>query len=579
VFGISAATVGILAIAVLLAAAASAQPGTTERASVSSSGEQGNDLSGSPSISADGRFVAFSSYASNLVPGDTNGDLDVFVRDRELGTTERVSLSPIGDQGDGDSYYPSISADGRFVAFQSSASSLVPGDTNGVVDVFVRDRQLGTTERVSVSSSGGQGNNESGYPSISADGRFVAFQSYASNLVPGDTNGRADVFVRDRQLETTERVSLSSSGEQGNSESWYLSISADGRFVAFQSSASNLVPGDTNVDHDVFVRDRQLGTTGRVSVSSSGEQGNYAASRYPSISADGRFVAFSSYAPNLVPGDTNGTHDVFVRDRELGTTERVSLSSSGEQGNSQSWDPSISADGRFVAFFSWASNLVPGDTNGYLDAFVRDRELGTTERVSLSSSGEQGNDISGWFYALSVSANGRFVAFRSDASNLVAGDTNGYRDVFVRDREAEWYDVSGTVTFQDLDASAVPPSSVAVSVRWHGSLFGSYEAELGPDGSYSLLLPAGELTLSAKHTHWLRHAVDADNSGGPVDGVDFSLVNGDCNDDNSVDLRDLAQVLFRLGKDDPMADLDEDGLVGLGDLAIVLRNFGFVGDG
>jgi Tol biopolymer transport system component len=402
--------------------------GTTERLSVSSAGEQGDGPSAAPAISAEGRFVVFSSSASNLVPGDTNGHIDVFVRDRDSGTTERVSVSSAGEQGNSISGMPAISADGRYVAFWSQAYNLVPGDTNGYPDVFVRDRVSGTTQRVSMSSAGEQGNYDSLWPSISADGRFVAFMSQASNLVPGDT-GYYDVFVRDRVSGTTERVSVSSAGEQGNGPSSDPAISADGRFVVFSSSASNLVPGDTNGHIDVFVRDQVSGTTERASVSSAGEQASYY-SRDPAISADGRYVAFWSQAYNLVPGDTDGYNDVFVRDRVSGTTERVSVSTAGEQASYDSWYPAISADGRFVIFSSLASNLVPADT-GYDDVFVRDRVSGTTERVSVTSAGEQGDGPSS---DPAISADGRFVVFSSWASNLVPGDTNANCDVFLRDR-------------------------------------------------------------------------------------------------------------------------------------------------
>jgi Tol biopolymer transport system component len=379
-------------------------------------------------MSADGRFVAFLSFASNLVPADTNGSDDIFVRDGTTHTTTRVSVSSTGAQGSNASAQPSISADGRFVAFRSFASNLVPGDTNGVLDLFVRDRTTHTTTRISVSSTGAQGNGNSFDPSMSADGRFVAFDSDASNLVLNDTNFADDVFVRDRTTHTTRRVSVSSTGAQGNDGSSDPSISADGRFVAFRSSASNLVPGDTNGVLDLFVRDRTTHTTTRISVSSTGAQGNEN-SYDPSISGDGRFVAFFSFASNLMPADTNGVPDIFVRDRTTHATTRVSLSSSGAQGDDLSLEPSISADGRFVAFDSSASNLVPGDTNGVQDVFVRDRVTHTTTRVSASSSGAQGDDSS---FVPSISADGRFVAFDSSASNLVAGDTNAQPDMFVR---------------------------------------------------------------------------------------------------------------------------------------------------
>jgi Tol biopolymer transport system component len=419
-------------IVLLLAAPGLAAGGSTTRVSVSSRERQGNDISVQSSISADGRYVAFISYASNLVAGDTNGTWDVFVRDTAKGKTIRVSVSSAGAEANDESFLPSISADGRYVAFHSFASNLVAGDTNALPDVFVRDILKGRTTRVSVSSRERQGNGASYDPSISADGRYVAFHSEASNLVPGDTNGRGDIFVRDILEGRTILVSVSSGELEGNGVSSAPSISADGRYVAFQSEASNLVAGDTNALPDVFVRDILKGRTTRVSVSSGELEGNGASSA-PSVSADGRYVAFHSEASNLVPGDTNGWGDIFVRDTAKGRTIRVSLSSAGGQANSDSFLPSISADGRYVAFGSYASTLVAGDTNGWGDIFVRDTAKGRTIRVSLSSEGGQGNLGSDW---ASISADGRYVAFSSEASNLVAGDTNGWGDIFVRDRGA-----------------------------------------------------------------------------------------------------------------------------------------------
>jgi Tol biopolymer transport system component len=343
--------------------------------------------------------------------------------------TQRVSLATDGAQAHGLSQFPSISADGRYVAFTSFATNLVPADSNGFSDIFVRDRQSGTTERVSLDSAGEQGNGDSDYPSISADGRYVAFTSFATNLVAGDTNGFNDVFVRDRQSRTTELVSVDSSGEQGNGGGGTNSISPNGRYVAFSNSSTNLVPGDTNGAVDVFLRDRQTGTTELVSVDSSGMQANDFTSS-PSISADGRYVTFESLATNLVHDDTNGIWDVFVRDRQSGTTDLVSVDSGGMHGNGGSYRSSISNNGRYIAFYCEASNLVPGDTNGKGDVFVHDRQSGTTERVSVASGGTQGDSVS---FASSVSADGRYVAFDSGATILVPGDTNGLPDVFVRD--------------------------------------------------------------------------------------------------------------------------------------------------
>ncbi|MEP6516621.1 calcium-binding protein [Microcoleus vaginatus] len=401
------------------------------RVSVDSAGNQAIGRSLFPSISANGRFVAFTSNASNLVPGDTNNDFDIFVRDLLTNTTTRVSVDSAGNQGNNRSFDPSISADGRFVAFTSDASNLVPGDTNSSEDIFVRDLLTNTTTRVSVDSAGNQGNNRSGAPSISADGRFVAFSSDASNLVLGDTKDNEDIFVRDLLTNTTTRVSVDSAGNSGNNRSFIPSISANGRFVAFQSEASNLVPGDTNNNIDVFVRDTITNTTTRVSVDSAGNQAR-GISALASISADGRFVAFLSDAFNLVPGDTNNSRDFFVRDLSTNTTTRVSVDSAGNQANNNSWNlPSISGDGRFVAFTSDASNLVLGDTNNSRDIFMRDLSTNTTTRVSVSGEGNQGNNNS--FGIASILGDGGFVAFSSDASNLVPGDTNNSEDIFVAD--------------------------------------------------------------------------------------------------------------------------------------------------
>jgi len=422
----------VAAAASVLLLSTSANGQETARVSVDSSGAEGNSDSWYPSISADGWVVAFHGDASNLVAGDTNGWSDVFVHDRKTGVTERVSVDSSGAEGNSFSGFQSISADGQVVAYSSYASNLVAGDTNGTWDVFVRDRAMGITERVSVDSSGVEGNGGSGDdrpPSISADGQVVAYSSYASNLVAGDTNGWSDVFVHDRVTGITERVSVDSSGAQTNGGSGFPSISADGQFVAFTSWASNLVAGDTNGTYDIFVHDRATGITERVSVDSAGAEGNHE-SLPPSISADGQVVAFGSEASNLVAGDPNGTYVFFVHDRATGITERVSVDSSGAEGNRDSRWPSISADGQVVAFHSDASNLVAGDTNGTTDVFVHDRATAITERVSVDSSGTEANSGSG---GSTISADGQVVAFYTSASNLVAGDTNGAFDVFVHE--------------------------------------------------------------------------------------------------------------------------------------------------
>jgi archaellum component FlaF (FlaF/FlaG flagellin family) len=407
---------------------------TTTRISVDSAGGQADSASYTfPSLSADGRYVAFYSNADNLVPGDANGTWDVVVKDRQTGTTTLVSVDSNGNHANDYTSNAVISADGRYVAYDGVASNLVPGDTNGFLDVFVHDRVLGTTVRVSVDSDGFQGNWESFKPVISGDGRYVAFASRSSNLVPNDTNFDWDVFVHDMQTGSTTRVSVDSAGGQSNGSSTAAAISADGRYVAFHSTASNLVPGDTNNTYDVFVHDMATGVTDRVSLDSAGAQANNN-SMGASISADGRYVAFQSQATNLVPGDTNNAADLFVHDRVTGATIRASVDSSGAQANAYSFWPILSADGRFVSFHSLATDLVPGDTNGKLDVFVRDLRLGTTSRVSVDSAGAQADGDSS---TSSISADGRFVAYFSYATNLVSGDTNGTTDVFVYDRGAE----------------------------------------------------------------------------------------------------------------------------------------------
>ncbi|MFJ5695519.1 TolB family protein [Arthrobacter sp. NPDC093125] len=447
-FGVS--LILLTAVLGVPAPASAADSATTTRASVASDGTQASSASFDPAISSDGRYVAFKSTADNLVPGDTNGVGDVFVHDRDTGGMERVSVASDGVQGDGSSSFeqlqPAISVDGRYVAFESEATNLVPGDTNEAPDVFVHDRATGSTERVSVASDGSQASFRSlaaGFgsfnPAISADGRHVAFFSRAVNLVPGDTND-GDVFVHDRVAGSTERVSVASDGTQTDifNESYIPEISSDGRYVSFESRANNLVPGDTNGTFDAFVRDRVTGSTERVSVASDGTQANGSSQR-AAISADGRYVAFVSDASNMVPGDTNGTFDAFVRDRVTGSTERISVTDDGTQANGiGSFNPAISADGRYVAFGSFADNLVPGDTSFY-DIFVRDRVTGSTERVSVASDGTQANEnslgLDESLRAPAISGDGRYVAFTSRASNLVPGDTNGVPDVFVRDRQ------------------------------------------------------------------------------------------------------------------------------------------------
>ena len=390
-----------------------ADPAVT-RVSVSSAGAEGDSASLRPSISGDGRYVAFSSQAANFVPGDTSVE-DIFVRDRSTGVTARVSVSTTGEPGDSYSYDPSISADGRYVAFTSAATNLVPGDTNARPDVFVHDRTTGATTRVSVNSAGGQAvlGYGSSRPAISADGRYVAFGSDMSDLVSGDANAAADVFVHDRATGETTIVSVSTAGLAGNSGSFEPAISADGRFVAFTSDAGDLVPGDGNGQTDVFVRDRTTGATERVSVDSSGGEAS-GWSAEPTISGDGGLVAFRSWAADLVGGDTNGVDDIFVRDRAGGLTTRISPDSTIP--SSAVAGPAISADGRFVAFAQGPEVISTGRpqplTQGadYVQILVAELASGRIELASVTPTGTPAGDASS---SPVISADGHFVAFDS----------------------------------------------------------------------------------------------------------------------------------------------------------------------
>jgi Tol biopolymer transport system component len=304
------------------------------------------------------------------VPNDTNGFEDVFVRDTVNGTTVRVNTDSSGGEADADAFDVVLSADGRYVAFDSYATNLVAGDTNLKRDVFVHDLVTGVTVRADVDSAGLEAKRGGAYPSLSSDGRFVAFSSETPNLTSGDTNRAWDVFVHDFQTGTTERVSVDSSGAEANGASLNPSISADGRFVAFETLATNLVAGDTNASWDIFVHDRLGGSTTLVSLTDRGTPSN-ASSLASSISGDGSRVAFKSIATDMVEGDGNGVQDIFLRDLVRGTTERISVASDGTQANEYCSSPALSADGQHVAFYSPASDLVPRDTNGEPDLFVR----------------------------------------------------------------------------------------------------------------------------------------------------------------------------------------------------------------
>jgi Tol biopolymer transport system component len=376
--------------------------------------------------------VAFSSNAADLVAGDTNNNEDVFVYDRIQDTIERVSVDSDGIEGDFASSNPSISADGRYVAFQSEAKNLVPNDTNGDVDrsfgedIFVYDRDTGLIERVSLRDNGGESNNASYTPSISGDGRYVAFVSVANNLVSGfQTGSGGNVYIHDR--DTDEIVGIVVPFDlNANRDSLNPDFSTDGEYVAFEFSVNRSVGNgdDDYVYTDVYVYHRETRAVQRISGGLVGKNADQTDSRAPSISADGRYIAFQSNLESIDFYDSNSALDVFVHDRITGLSRRVSVDSSGEEGalNRDSTHPSISGDGRYVVFQSDVSSLVPSDTNASSDIFRKNLASGEVTLLSINAAAEQGDDSS---FSPSASFDGHGVVFHSTASNLGSPDANG----------------------------------------------------------------------------------------------------------------------------------------------------------
>ncbi|MFG1359730.1 tandem-95 repeat protein [Xanthobacter pseudotagetidis] len=422
----------------------------------SSSGTPGNAWSAGYQFSPDGTKVLFSSAASNIVEGDANGAQDVFVKDLETGAVTLVSSSGAGAPGNSNSYGHQFSPDGSKVLFQSYASDLVEGDTNGFQDVFVKDLETGAVTLVSSSSSGVPGNEWSNGYRFSPDGTKVLFESYAANLVEGDTNGTTDVFVKDLETGALTLVSSSGSGTPGNGFSYEARFSPDGTKVLFQSSASNLVEGDTNGRDDVFVKDLETGAVTLVNSSSSGSPGNGYSYGYQFFS-DGAKVLFSSTASNLVEGDANGVDDVFVKDLESGAVALVNSSSSGTAGNGRSYGYQFSPDGTKVLFVSAAGNLVEGDANGTDDVFVKDLQTGAVTLVSSSNAGAPGN---GWSSGVQFSPDGTKVLFESSSTNLVDSESNRIQNIFVKDLN------SGEVTLVNSSSSGEPGSDMASQFKF-----------------------------------------------------------------------------------------------------------------
>ncbi|MGH2753956.1 MAG: hypothetical protein ACRDLB_05935, partial [Actinomycetota bacterium] len=430
------------------------------------------------------------------------------------GVFERVSVASDGSQAGlpvsgvvwAQSVLGDLTPDGRYAVFPSHADNLVPGDSNELEDVFRHDRKTGETIRVSVGDDGSQGIGWSAHPSISANGRYVAFSSFAPNLVNGDSNLAMDTFVHDVKNRRTIRVSVTSDGSEADGvptglllSATYTSISPDGRYVAFDSDAVNLVENDTNNARDVFVHDRKTGKTVRASLNAKGEQGDggHPASRNPSISADGRYVAFHSYAHNF-PGDDHS--GVYVRDLKEDKTLRVSQASDGSSptevpvfgcsGNAPvlvdlpeplpdvgggvidgticdiqaTPGQAISDDGRLVTFISDANNLVPNDgtppRGGHeTEVFVHDLVTRRTERVSVDSYGhvhpKDSEDLAGEFRMAggTIDASGRFVAYYKYTAGVI------------NDMDAYLYD-RATGASELMSTSAGEPEQPVLSALW-----------------------------------------------------------------------------------------------------------------
>ena len=429
---------------------AQAAPGDTIRVSLDANGAQTAGAQQENSISGDGRYIAFVTPFA-FVTADTNGLDDVYVRDTQTNTTLLVSVATDGTLGNGVSVHPAISANGQFVVFQSNATTLT---SQGIGGIFVRDLVNHTTSIVSVNNSGTPTGSPSFYPAISADGRYVAFASWARQNLTGNCgsiyDNIANVYLRDTVANITTCVSVDNGGNQmtgGNA-----TISGDGRYVFFGSGIQ------------LYARDTLNNTTTLMSVDSDGNTGNAESTDQASASYDGRFIAFNSAANNLVPNDTNGWKDTFVHDRDTDTdgvfdepgaisTIRVSVATDGTQGTAYSlYPPSISADGRLVAFTSRAKNLVPGIAYDTEELYLRDTLLNTTSRISVSSSGVQASSSSQY---PSMSANGHFVSFSSYASDLVSGDTNGNTDIFRHETDT----IAPTVA--SINRTAINPVNTA----------------------------------------------------------------------------------------------------------------------
>ena len=497
--------------------------------SIDNWGYAANDICRNPAISANGKCIAFVSDASNLVPGDTNECRDVFVYDREYRQTTRVSVSSITTQAFDDSLYCDISGDGRYVAFSSWADELVAGDTNGRCDVFRHDRLTRQTIRVSVSSSGQQGNGSSGNsakPIISQDGRYVLFLSQATNFTIVDRNHSYDAFLHDCATGETTAVALLSTGSLPDGGCRAVNMSADGRYIVY-ATESMIFPGITSGISQVYLRDRQTGQVSLVSSSSTGTKGN-SSSNNCSVSLDGRYIAFDSAATNLVANDTNNRTDIFIKDRQTGAVVCASVAGSGAFGNNSSMYPEISQDGSHVAYRSSASNLVANDSNMSNDVFVYDRIGATLTCASVTPEGFTGDS---WSDLPEISATGRYIAFMSDAWDLVPGFWSFSSQIYV-------FDAGASLTIAPVATGAT--FNTREDVPLMDSLIAS-DAD-GDPLTYSIVQAptSGSVTMTNAATGAFTYTPDANVSG--QDTFTFIASDGTLNSNEATVIINIAPV-------------------------------------
>lgn len=383
------------------------------------------------SLSANGRYLLFKSTATNFVPGDTNGLADLFVRDSKTSLIRRVNTSSSGEQANGESGDFALSGSGRYVVFSSLATNLVPNDTNGVRDVFVKDLVSDSTVRVSMHSDGAQSvvdNEFEGMPtSISADGRYVAFLTF-ERLLPRDNNIHNDIYVKDMVTGALDLVSTAGDESLANFRNHHPFISANGRYVVFASQGSNFVPEDTDIGLDVYIKDRVTRQIRLASATAAGVRANNVSEK-PVVSADGRYVAFVSYSHDLALPFNAANPDVYIKDMQTGAVQRAQADGNTLLG-AIGTEPAISSDGRYLAFqLSFYSQA----TGAMMRLYKRNLATGELTRLDRTSSGTM--QISGGIYAPSVSDDGRFVSGHSTNGNITLNDWNGLQDLFVYDRD------------------------------------------------------------------------------------------------------------------------------------------------